>query len=1043
MRGAMMGVMIALGGAPSARSAPLISELMASNDTTIADQDGDYADWIEVYNPDKTADSLAGWYLTDKADNPTKWQVPAVTLAAGQSLVIFCSSKNYTNPAQPLATNFNLPAGGGYVALVEPDGATIASAYTFPVQYPDISYGVSQPSDPTEAPQIGYFAVATPGAANGNYTNILLPNQVSVSVPAGIFTGTKTVSLSGAVGGQHIRYVLAAPSAAGDSIAPPTAASPLYIGPLTIASTQLLRAAVFTPDDSQRGLPTTAMYVQLDNSTANRLDTFASNLPLVVFDNNGIGLLPDNDVYYPAWIGAFSPGSGGTATLTQTPDFFAPDGMKLHGFSSATWPKQSYDMDLSDDLGEDLDEPFFGLDADPSWGAIAVWYYDRTYIHNAFVYALSNAMGHWAPASKFAEMFIHNAGGPLDSTSYAGITSLTDRLKVGPNRINIASISTSDVTAPNVTGGYVLRIDHPESDLYSWTTTQGTTVMVDTPKLDVIVAPQVTYITTYVQQMENAMAADQAAGYATRNYLSYLDRPSWVDYHLLNVFVENVDAFLYSEYFTKDMNGLIKAGPTWDYDRSMGSADGRDANPQQWTPTADGDYWNAGWWAYLTHDPDFMQAWVDRWESLRLSLLSNQNLLSTVTGLAAQIGPAAAARDGVRWPYVPSSYPATWPANIAAMESWLGQRAQWIDQQFVAAPIVNPAGTGTVLLPPAGAQVAYTLDGSDPRLSGGGLSPTARLGTGPVTLAAGQTWMARGYNAGQVGVYPGSPWSSPVTTASVTANLTGQFINVSVLNQAGNGVVLTQGFVISGAAGSAKQVLIRGVGPALSQYGVAGFLAKPVLSVFGPGGILLAANTGWSTNANAAAIASAAAAVGAFALPAGSADCALLLTLSPGSYTMQVTGVGSASGSALSETYQVTTDTSQVANVSCLAQAGTAASPLTSGFIISGGPAQVLVRADGPALAQYGVAGLLAQPQLRLYDGNSNLIATNAGWGANANAAQIAAAAAATGAFPLAAGSADSALLLTLPPGSYSMQVSGAGTATGNALAEAYIVPGN
>ena len=329
----------------------------------------------------------------------------------------------------------------------------------------------------------------------------------------------------------------------------------------------------------------------------------------------------------------------------------------------------------------------------------------------------------------------------------------------------------------------------------------------------------------------------------------------------------------------------------------------------------------------LTHDPDFMQLWIDRWQSLRLSLLSNTNLAAQVNAIAAQVGPAAAARDAARWPDNQSRYPGGWAGEIAHMSSWLAQRAQWIDQQFVAAPIVNPVGSASVLLAPAGAQIAYTLDGSDPRLSGGGLSPTAQLVSGPVTIAAGQSFLARSYNASQLGVYPGSPWSSPVSAATPSGNLTGQFINVSARTQVGNGTVLTQGFVVNGPAGSSEQVLIRGVGPALNQFGVAGALAQPILSVFGAGGTLIASNAGWSNNADAAAIATAAAAVGAFALPQGSADSALLLTLSPGSYTMQVAAAGQSAGTALGETYQVSQTSSQMANISCLAPTGSGAGP--------------------------------------------------------------------------------------------------------------------
>jgi septal ring-binding cell division protein DamX len=101
----------------------------------------------------------------------------------------------------------------------------------------------------------------------------------------------------------------------------------------------------------------------------------------------------------------------------------------------------------------------------------------------------------------------------------------------------------------------------------------------------------------------------------------------------------------------------------------------------------------------------------------------------------------------------------------------------------------------------------------------------------------------------------------------------------------------------------------------------------------------------------------------------------------------------------------------------------------------------LLVRADGPALTQFGVTGVLAQPILSVFDGSGKVIASNTGWGTNANTAQIASVAAQVGAFPLASGSADCALIISLPPGGYTVQVAGVNNTTGVALAEIYEVP--
>ena len=287
-----------------------------------------------------------------------------------------------------------------------------------------------------------------------------------------------------------------------------------------------------------------------------------------------------------------------------------------------------------------------------------------------------------------------------------------------------------------------------------------------------------------------------------------------------------------------------------------------------------------------------------------------------------------------------------------------------------------------------------------------------------------------------VGVFPGSPWSSPIGGQARLTNVSGRSV-------AGSGSsVLIEGFVITGPPNSQEQVLLRADGPALAQFGLAGsLLTQPSLSVYDSAGDLLATNTGWGNALNAPAVANAAAAAGAFALQSGSADSALLINLVPGAYTMQISGANQTTGVALGEVYEMGSSGSSVINLSSRGMV-TAGGPLINGLAISGtAPQQVLVRGDGPALAAFGVANPLAQPVLQLFDSNGNLVASNTGWSTNSNATQIASAAATVGAFAIQSGSADSALLITLQPGNYTVVVTGAGGTTGVALAETYIVP--
>ena len=265
--------------------------------------------------------------------------------------------------------------------------------------------------------------------------------------------------------------------------------------------------------------------------------------------------------------------------------------------------------------------------------------------------------------------------------------------------------------------------------------------------------------------------------------------------------------------------------------------------------------------------------------------------------------------------------------------------------------------------------------------------------------------------------------------------------NISTRAQVGTGAnILIPGFTISGTG--METLLVRAVGPTLTAYQVTNVLSVPSLSVFDSGGNVIATNTGWGNSAASPQIVAAENAVGAFLLADGSTDCALIVTLPPGSYTAQVSGVGGTTGVALAEIYEMASTGTRLSNLSTRAQVGTGSGVLIPGFYISGsGKESLLLRADGPSLTQYGVGGVLANPVLRVADPSGDAFAADTGWSTNLNAAEIALAAAAVGAFPLMPGSADSATLVSLSPGAYTMQVSGVNATTGVALAEVYEVP--
>lgn len=146
---------------------------MAKNDTTIADQNGEYDDWVEIFNPSMEAVDLSGSYLTDNPDNLTEWQFPSGTSILPQGYLIVWCDKDIEQSG--LHTNFKLSAGGEYVGLTSADGASIIDSVTFPALEADYSYGQFM----NEENSWGILLFPTPGAFNENPDDVNEGNTIT------------------------------------------------------------------------------------------------------------------------------------------------------------------------------------------------------------------------------------------------------------------------------------------------------------------------------------------------------------------------------------------------------------------------------------------------------------------------------------------------------------------------------------------------------------------------------------------------------------------------------------------------------------------------------------------------------------------------------------------------------------------------------------------------------------------------------------------------------------------------------------------------
>jgi hypothetical protein len=234
--------------------------------------------------------------------------------------------------------------------------------------------------------------------------------------------------------------------------------------------------------------------------------------------------------------------------------------------------------------------------------------------------------------------------------------------------------------------------------------------------------------------------------------------------------------------------------------------------------------------------------------------------------------------------------------------------------------------------------------------------------------------------------------------------------------------VLIAGFVITGS--TAKQLVVRAIGPTLGQYGISNAMQDPTLELHDASGAILTYNDDWQDASNAGSI------------PLGlqplyGFESAILTTLNPGAYTAILRGYNDSTGIALVEIYDISVGSTQLGNISTRGFVQTGDNVMIAGVIVQFHDKPVIVRALGPTLTGFGVPYALADPVLYLYDNNGTLIGYDDDWRDDQESDIIATGLAPTWDF-------ESAIVGTLPPGSYTAIVQGYENTAGNALVEVY-----
>ncbi len=330
----------------------------------------------------------------------------------------------------------------------------------------------------------------------------------------------------------------------------------------------------------------------------------------------------------------------------RTKGYDGPIGIKLRGNSSLSFNQKKYTIELRDDQGKELDAGLLGMPAHSDWVLLAP-YNDVSAVRDPLAFQLWRDMGHWAPRTRMVEVTVDG--------DYRGIYILSEAIKRGKDRVDIAKMKKGDVTGRDVTGGYLLRIDTYDDDDATFTSKVpgiGMGIMTSEvvwsciyPKKKKLQPEQLTYIQNYVDTVEQVIQSEGFADPKT-GYARYIDVPSFVDYFIHTELSLNADGYKRSAYFYKERQnadgtgGKLVAGPVWDYNLAYGNCNFSNANNlEAWCFEGASNSPTPALWQRLLQDPAFRKAVKQRYKALRKGVLSLKSINAYIDGHARLLAP--------------------------------------------------------------------------------------------------------------------------------------------------------------------------------------------------------------------------------------------------------------------------------------------------------------------------------------------------------------------------------------------------------------------
>ncbi len=429
--------------------------------------------------------------------------------------------------------------------------------------------------------------------------------------------------------------------------------------------------------------------ITFGNNPATYFSFTESWLPIMAIETNGNVI--QNEPKVMADMKLIYNGVGVRNHLSDTPtEYNGKIGIEYRGNYSLSLPQKPYAFETWDINGNAIDTSLLGMASENDWILLAN-YNDKSFARNILPFYWFDSMGHYSVNSRLVDVVLDG--------EYQGIYLFCEKIKRDAGRVDIARLNPTDITYPEVSGGYMLKIDYWDNS-NSW---QLNYSPIGFPGLDIhmvhvepemaeLAPQQSTYIHDYINDFETALYGSDFDD-PTLGYKAYIGTGSFVDYFLISEITRNVDGYKKSRYFSKDKDKTdgtvrkLKAGPVWDFDWSQkdinnGSEDGSGFNYMY----CDQDVDAPGWYIRLLQDTVFANEVRCRYEDLRRNMWSQASIdakIDSVANIVAesqnwhyQVWGHMGVATGTWEVQAPSQ---TYAEEVQRLKDWYARRLAWLD----------------------------------------------------------------------------------------------------------------------------------------------------------------------------------------------------------------------------------------------------------------------------------------------------------------------------------------------------------------------------